>query len=79
MIGPNLAAGARLAAKNETQALDEKTVKTYELRLITLEDRKRHCKRSCVSALYFSKVFETVLVFCVLSVGCGFLVIELSY
>ena len=25
MIAPNLAAGARLAAKNESQALDEKT------------------------------------------------------
>ena len=95
MIGPNLATGARLAAKNESQALDEKTAKTYELRFITLEEfakkngcfsaltkghsKQRHCKRSCVSALYFSKVFETVLVFCVLSVGCGFLVIEPSY
>ena len=37
MIAPNLAAGARLAAKNESQALDEKTARTYELRLITLE------------------------------------------
>ena len=38
MIAPNLAAGARLAAKNESQALDEKTARTYELRLITLEE-----------------------------------------
>ena len=38
MIAPNLAAGARLAAKNESQALDKKTARTYELRLITLED-----------------------------------------
>ena len=37
LIAPNLAAGARLAAKNESQALDEKTSRTYELRLIALE------------------------------------------
>ena len=33
LIAPNLAAGARIAAKNESQALDEKTSRTYELRL----------------------------------------------
>ena len=38
MIPPNLAEGARLAAKNESQALDEKTARTYELRFITLEE-----------------------------------------
>ena len=38
MIPPNLAEGARLAAKNESQALDEKTAGTYELRFITLEE-----------------------------------------
>ena len=38
MIASNLAAGARLAAKNESQALDEKTTRTYELQLITLEE-----------------------------------------
>ena len=37
LIAPNLAAGARLAAKNESQALDEQTSRTYELWLITLE------------------------------------------
>ena len=37
LIAPNLAAGARLEAKNESQALDEKTSRTYELRLIALE------------------------------------------
>ena len=37
LIAPNLAAGVRLAAKNESQALDEKTSRTYELRLIALE------------------------------------------
>ena len=37
LISPNLSAGARLAAKNENQALDEKTARTYELRLISLE------------------------------------------
>ena len=38
MIATNLVAGARLAAKNESQALDEKIARTYELRLITLEE-----------------------------------------
>ena len=38
MIALNLAAGARLAVKNESQALDKNTARTYELRLITLED-----------------------------------------
>ena len=38
LIAPNLAAGARLAAENQSQALDEKTARTYELRLITLEN-----------------------------------------
>ena len=38
LIAPNLAAGARLAAKNQCQALDEKTARTYELRLIALEN-----------------------------------------
>jgi len=99
MIAPNLAAGARLAAKNESQALDEKTARTYELRLITLEDFAKKnrddamlfgsTKRPFFAATlqtfmhkcsqYFSKVFETILAFCVLSVGCGFLVIEPSY
>ena len=37
LIVPNLAAGARLAAKNESQALDEETSRTYELWLIALE------------------------------------------
>ena len=37
LIAPNLAAGARLAAKNESQALVEKTSRTYELRLMALE------------------------------------------
>ena len=37
LISSNLAAGARLAAKNESQAHDEKTSRTYELRLISLE------------------------------------------
>ena len=37
LISPNLAAGARLAAKNQSQALDDKTARTYELRLISLE------------------------------------------
>ena len=36
LIGPNIAAGARLAAKNRAEALDEKTARTYELRLIRL-------------------------------------------
>ena len=38
MTPPNLAEGARLPAKNESQALDEKTARTYELRFITLEE-----------------------------------------
>lgn len=38
LIAPNLAAGARLAAENQCQALDEKTARTYELRLIALEN-----------------------------------------
>ena len=38
VIAQNLVAGARLAAKNESQALDEKTARTYKLRLITLEE-----------------------------------------
>lgn len=38
LIAPNLAAGARLAAKNQSQALDEKTARTYELRLIALKE-----------------------------------------
>lgn len=29
LIAPNLAAGARLAAENQSQALDEKTARTY--------------------------------------------------
>ena len=37
LLAPNLVAGARMAAKNESQALDEKTARTYELRLIALE------------------------------------------
>ena len=37
LMAPNLVAGARLAAKNESQALDKKTARTYELRLIALE------------------------------------------
>lgn len=37
LLAPNLVAGARLAAENESQALDEKTARTYELRLIALE------------------------------------------
>ena len=37
LIGPNIAAGARLAAKNRAKALDERTARTYELRLIALE------------------------------------------
>jgi hypothetical protein len=38
LIGQNLAAGARLAAKNRAEALDEKTARTYELRLIAIEE-----------------------------------------
>lgn len=36
-LSQNLAAGAKLAAKNRTEALDQKTARTYELRLIALE------------------------------------------
>ena len=36
-LSSNLAAGARLAAENECQAHDEKTSRTYELRLMSLE------------------------------------------
>ena len=36
-LSSNLAAGARLAAENESQAHDEKTSRTYELRLMSLE------------------------------------------
>ena len=51
MIPPNLAEGARLAAKNESQALDEKTAGTYELRLITLEE---FAKKNRDDAMLFS-------------------------
>ena len=37
IVAPNLVVGARLAAENESQALDEKTGRMYELRLIALE------------------------------------------
>ena len=37
MLTPNLVAGARLAAEKESQALNEKTARTYELRLIALK------------------------------------------
>ncbi|XP_074608736.1 uncharacterized protein LOC141863159 [Acropora palmata] len=37
LLCSNLAAGARLAAENESQAHDEKTSRTYELRLMSLE------------------------------------------
>ena len=37
LLAPNLVAGARLAAENESQDLDEKTARTYKLRLIALE------------------------------------------
>lgn len=37
LLSTNLAAGARLAAENENQAHDEKTSRTYELRLMALE------------------------------------------
>ena len=37
LLASNLAAGARLAAENESQAHDEKTSRTYELRLMSLE------------------------------------------
>ena len=37
LLSSNLAAGERLAAENESQAHDEKTSRTYELRLMSLE------------------------------------------
>lgn len=37
LVSPNLAAGARLAAQNQSQGLDEKTARTFELRLMSLE------------------------------------------
>lgn len=37
LLASNLAAGARLAAENETQAHDEKTSRTYKLWLMSLE------------------------------------------
>ena len=37
LLCSNLPAGARLAAENESQAHDEKTSRTYELRLMSLE------------------------------------------
>ena len=37
LLAPNLVAGARLAAKNESQALAEKTGKTYKLCLTALD------------------------------------------
>jgi len=37
LLSSNLAAGARLAAENESQARDEKTSRTYQLRLMLLE------------------------------------------
>ena len=37
LLASNLAAGARLVAENESQAHDEKTSRTYELRLMSLE------------------------------------------
>jgi len=37
LLSENLAAGAKLAAKNRSEALDEKTARTYELRLMKLE------------------------------------------
>ena len=36
-LASNLTAGARLAAENEMQVHEEKTARTYELRLIALE------------------------------------------
>jgi len=38
LLSSNLAAGARLAAEKESQAHDEKTSRTYELRLMALEE-----------------------------------------
>ena len=37
LLSSNLAAGARLAAENESQAHDEKTSRTYELQFMSLE------------------------------------------
>ena len=37
LVSENLAAGARLAAENQSQSLVEGTARTYELRLIALE------------------------------------------
>ena len=37
LVSENLAAGARLAVENQSQALVESTARTYELRLIALE------------------------------------------
>ena len=51
MIPPNLAEGARFADKNESQALDEKTAGTYELRFITLEE---FAKKNRDDAMLFS-------------------------
>ena len=51
MILPNLAEGARLAAKNESQALDEKTAGTYELWFMTLEE---FAKKNRDDAMLFS-------------------------
>ena len=51
MIALNLAAGARLAVKNESQALDKKTAGTYELRFITLEE---FAKKNRDDAMLFS-------------------------
>ena len=41
LMPANLAAGARLAAENQSQSLDEKTARTNELRLIALENFAR--------------------------------------
>jgi len=38
LLGANLLAGARLAAKNRSEALHESTARTYELKLLALED-----------------------------------------
>ena len=51
MIPPNLAEGAGFADKNESQALDEKTAGTYELRFITLEE---FAKKNRDDAMLFS-------------------------
>lgn len=36
-VSANLAEGSKLAAENQSHALDEKTIRTYELRLMELE------------------------------------------